>query len=400
MRQALCFITVLWLTAGCGGIRTKLCGQADEPCCKDTPACAELLRCSDKNLCEACGGPGQACCANSSCSAGAVCDATNLCQPCGAKNQGCCAQNACNEGLTCEANTCAEKVICTTTCTLGASRCSGTGGVETCAAMGTCPVWKVLTQTCPANTTCVLTGSNAECIDPCPTRCAPNSLVCAASGLKRCVVPSGETCPALVTETDNNDFPSCVTGAVVSSELQWESPTPLDTRYRAIAGDFAFSFWVLDSLGNIIHNGPGVAEYEVRPSGGKLMEALASCGLGSRLYAVGQNGTVLKRGFGVWDEENVGSSTRLVAVRCDSSKALALGENATLYVRFGSTWSAIPTGFLGTPRALAWSIFDQAAWVLGTGGQVAHCIGFQSAATTSCTIENFGYTDAATGNNC
>ncbi len=393
MRRALWLMSLMLALTTCGGIRTRLCGEADEPCCKSGPQCGDQLRCNDKSLCEACGGVGQACCAGSACSTGAVCDATNLCQPCGARAQACCDGATCGEALSCETGTCVEKVICGTLCTLGATRCSGTGGIDTCVAQGACPVWRATIALCPTNTTCVAQDSAADCVDPCPTRCNPNALLCTNTGLKRCVVPAGATCPSLVTEVDNSDNPQCVTGAVVSGDLVWESPTPLRTSYVAIAGDLASTFWTLDALGNVVRHASDVTEYEIIPTPSRAPAALTSCKLGSRLYAVGPHGSVYKRGFGAWAEENVGADVNLIAAQCDGNLAMALDDAASLWVRFGTSWSRVPTGFLGTPKALAWSFGTSEAWVAGTGGQVAHCTGFQSLAQTHCTIEAVGYND-------
>ena len=112
----------------------------------------------------------------------------------------------------------------------------------------------------------------------------------------------------------------------------WESPTPLRTSYVAIAGDLASTFWTLDALGNVVRHASDVTEYEIIPTPSRAPAALTSCKLGSRLYAVGPHGSVYKRGFGAWAEENVGADVNLIAAQCDGNLAMALVYKTTTLV--------------------------------------------------------------------
>ncbi len=363
MRQRVTLLLLVLLAAGCpGGLKAKLCGGVGQPCCTELPACDE----------------------------GGRCGATDTCVACGAAGQPCCAGETCEAGSTCTNDVCAQNVTCSSPCTLGAGRCSATGGLEECIAGGVCPAWRAIVTTCPTGTTCSATASAAECVEQCPTSCIPDALQCTVTGLKRCVLPGGASCPTLTPEADDTDRPQCVTGATVGTDLVWESPTPLHTPLLGVAGDLAGSFWVVDALGNIVHNALGAWEYEVRGTPGKRARAIASCGLGSRLYAVGEGGAVYKRGYGAWTEENVGASVTLEAVACDSNeRALATGSDGRLYVRGTTGWQAFSTGATGAMHGLAYLFGSQRAFLVGNGGEIVRCTGLDQA-TPTCAAEASG----------
>lgn len=358
LRRAASVLAVL-LAACSGGLRTKLCGAVDQPCCTELPACDD----------------------------GARCNAGGACEACGASGQGCCADNACGAGLTCTGAVCAEPLVCTTQCTLGTTRCSTSGGVDSCGADGTCPVWRAVVATCPTGTVC----TGGDCVEQCPTACVPDTLQCTVQGLQRCVQPTGQPCPSLMAAADS-DPPSCMPGAPVGADLVWESPTPFRAPLAGIAGDLASSYWLLDGLGNIVHSGPAGWEYEVRGVPGKRALAIASCGLGSRLVAAGEGGTVYRRGYGGWTEENVGAAVRLEAVVCDSNQtALATGGDGRLYRTGTPGWSSYPTGSSGPFHGLGYDFSTQQAFLVGNGGAVARCTGL-GLASPSCAADPSGST--------
>lgn len=362
----------LALAACGGGLSSQLCGDPGQPCC-EASTCKAGATCNASNQCEACGATGQSCCpGDAPCASGNRCDGSNVCLPCGAKSQACCAGDACEQGLTCSAGTCGEMVTCMTNCTLGATRCAS-GGIEHCVTGGVCPEWRVLVAACPGGTSCMTSASGAECVEACPGACTVDALLCTVEGFKRCTSMGGG-CPSLVTEPDDPDRPQCVTGGVVGADIVWESPTPLGVPLAAIAGDLVGSYWVLDALGNVVHNALGSWEYEVRPTAGKRALALTSCNLGSRLVAVGEGGTVYRRGFGTWTEENVGdASVTLTAVACDSSQRVyATGSNGKLYIRDG-TWRTVNTGAAGRMNGLTLSFAQQRVYLVGAGGAVINC---------------------------
>ncbi len=332
---------LLCLAASCGGLTTKLCGA-----------------------------PGQPCCAMSTCDVGASCGSAQLCVACGGEGQPCCAAAACTEPLACVSGACVQGVTCAVQCTLGASRCAS-GGVETCRAAGVCPAWQQTVVVCPPGADCVASGETADCVERCPGACTPSTQLCTLDGLQACV-ESG-ACPTLAAQPDDVDVPACLTGAVVTSEFVWESPTPLGADLVDIAGELTSSYWVLDGLGNIVRYALGPWVYEVRATPGRRMRALASCGLGSRLYAVGEAGTVLRRVGGEWTEESVGSTTALADVACDSNRAYAVGANGQLYVRDGATWAGYPTGATSGLTGVAIMFSQEEVYLSGRAGLVVRC---------------------------
>ena len=318
-----------------------------------------------------CGATGQPCCASNLCDPGAVCGAAQLCEACGADGQQCCAMGACNDSLACGSGVCGAALSCETNCTLGAARCQN-NGIETCTPMGVCPVWRTTIAVCPNGSACTATASSADCIETCPGACSPGSQLCSADGLRQCV-SSGSTCPMLVPLSDNPDQPTCLTGAAISAELAWESPTPMGTEIVDIAGDIPGSYWLLDGLGNIVHYAVGPWEYELNSVATKQMLHIASCGLGSRLYAAGHNGTVFRRAASVWTEENVGSQAKLLDVACDSARAYAVGDDGKLYVRNGSTWTGYATGAPEPFTALTTLFGPQQVFIAGERGSITKC---------------------------
>ncbi len=334
-----------------------------------------------------CGAPGQPCCAASSCNADAVCGAGDLCETCGREGERCCT-TGCGDALTCMGTTCGRALTCGTSCTLGEQRCAN-NGIETCTASGVCPAWTVSLSACPTGSPCTPSGATADCVETCPGACTIDARLCTNEGLRVCVA-SG-TCPTLAPETDNTDAPACLTGGVVTAELSWESPTPFGQTIVDIAGELRSSYWLLDDLGNIVRYAVGPWEYELRPTPGKRMKHLASCGLGSILYAAGEGGTVFRRSGGAWTEENVGSTTLLRDVACDSTRAYAVGADGRVYVRSGGSWSSTATGATTQLNAIASLFSAQRLLMVGNGGVAVKC----EAATLppTCVTESTGTTN-------
>ena len=317
-----------------------------------------------------CGAPGQPCCAPSTCDTGALCGAGDLCEACGAEAQKCCAQSACQDPLSCVSGACVRGLSCEVSCTLGSARCLN-NGVETCTAVGVCPAWRVTVALCPSGSVCTATGAAADCVESCPGACTPDTQLCTTEGLRRCV--ANGPCPSLAAEPDDSSLPSCITGGVVNAELSWESPTPIGSDLVDIAGELSASYWVLDDLGNIVRYALGPWTYEVRPTPGKRMRHLASCGLGSYLYAAGEGGTVLRRANAAWTEENVGSATMLTDVTCDSTRAFASGQDGKLYVRTGTSWAGYPTGVTTAFTGITTLFSQQRVFLCGPGGVIVNC---------------------------
>lgn len=334
-----------------------------------------------------CGAPGQPCCANATCNANALCGVSDLCEACGNEGEKCCA-SGCGDGLTCSGTTCSRAVSCMTACTLGAQRCAN-NGIETCTAVGVCPSWTNTLPACPAGSLCTANGALADCIESCPGACTVDARLCTNEGLRLCVA-SG-TCPTLMPEADDTDVPTCLTGGTVTPELSWESPTPFGQRIVDIGGELRGSYWVLDDLGNIVRYALGPWEYELRATPGKRMKKIASCGLGSLLYAAGEGGTIFRRSGGTWNEENVGSSVLLTDVACDSTRAYASGADGRLFIRSGGTWTAYPSGVTTRLNAIA-SLFSQQKLIAaGTGGVVVKCE--TATLPPTCVTEASGTTD-------
>ncbi|MFT3711942.1 MAG: hypothetical protein QM817_30240 [Archangium sp.] len=316
-----------------------------------------------------CGAPGQPCCASSTCDTGALCSAADLCEACGGETQKCCG-DSCSGNLSCMSGTCVAALSCTTTCTLGARRCAN-NGIETCSSTGVCPEWLNTLTTCPSGSLCMNAGSNADCVETCPGACTVDAQLCTNEGLRICVASGA--CPTLNALTDDTEAPICLTGGSITPELTWESPTPIGQRFIDIAGELRGSYWLLDDLGNIVHYALGPWEYELRPTAGKRMKHLASCGQGSILYAAGEGGTVFHRSGGTWNEESVGSTTLLTDVACDSTRAFASGSDGKVYVRSGSTWTGYATG-VNVPFTSVTSLFSlQQIFLGGENGLIVKC---------------------------
>lgn len=353
-------LALLLLTA-CPGVKSKLCGGKAEPCCTTGDACQ----------------------------AGNVCDASKTCVGCGGANQACCAGNTCTGQLSCTANVCS--MGCSDPCTLGQSRCSAGGGVESCSTGAACPSWQSLLSVCPGGTSCMQSGTGADCVQLCAINCTPDALQCSVNGLLRCVLASGASCPTLATEPDDSSAPQCVIGAQDSASLVWESPTPQGAPLVGIAGDYDFSYWVLDDEGNILHNDMGAWTYELRTTSGHRAMAIASCGAGSYLYAVGEAGTVYRRSGGTWTMENAGTTADLHAVACDSAlEAYAAGTDGKLYIR-KSSWASYPTGFSGSVSGVGYLFSYLKIALVGGGGQIVLCDTTQLPPT--CTAQASGTTN-------
>ncbi len=352
------FLLTVGCLLGCSGITTKLCGA-----------------------------PGQPCCAESTCDANASCGASDLCEACGAESQKCCAQDTCADTFSCVSGACVTALSCSVTCTLGTARCVN-NGIETCTAAGVCPAWKTTIAACPSGALCTVTGTAADCVETCPGACMPDALLCTTDGLRRCVASGA--CPTLASETDNTDVPACISGGAITAELSWESPTPLGADLVDIAGDLSFSYWVLDDLGNIVRYALGPWEFEVRPTVGKKMKHIASCGQGSILFAAGEAGTVMRRSGGLWTEENVGSNVVLTDITCDSTRAYASSADGRLFVRNGSTWTGYPTGTSQPFNTLTTLFSAQKIYLGGESGLIISCD--VNALPPTCTTESSGTT--------
>ncbi len=333
-----------------------------------------------------CGAPGQPCCAAAACDGEAICNSQDVCESCGAASQRCCANAACGDTLTCTSGLCAAPLSCAVMCTLGAARCAN-NGIETCTPQGSCPAWTSTIAACPTGTLCTETGARADCAETCPGACVPDTVLCTNEGLKQCV--STGACPSLSSLADDTSVPRCITGAAVNAELSWESPSPFGQDVVDIAGELPSKYWLLDSLGNTIHYEDGSWIYEVRPSPQKTLRHLASCGQGSRLFAVGDNGTVLRRIGAEWSETTIGT-THLTGIVCDFERAYASGADGTLYIRNNNVWAAYPTGFTEGWADLTLLYFYQQVLLVGRGGRVVRCD--VSMLPPTCTPESTGTT--------
>lgn len=292
----------------------------------------------------------------------------------------------CDVGAVCGASDlCEAGLTCGVSCTLGAGRCAN-NGVETCVAAGVCPEWRSTVATCPSGSVCTVTGTSADCVETCPGACTPDTQLCTAEGLRKCVA-SGP-CPSLAAEPDDSDLPVCITGGVINSELSWESPTPLGTKLVDIAGELSGSYWVLDELGNIVRYALGPWEFEARPGPGKQMRHLASCGAGSLLFAAGEGGTVLRRNSGAWIEENVGTTAELTGITCDFTGAYAAGSDGKVYLRRGSTWTGYPTGVNAAFTDITTLFSLSQVFLSGPGGLIVKCD--TASLPPTCTTENSG----------
>lgn len=309
-----------------------------------------------------CGAPGQPCCASSTCDDGAQCGTAGLCDACGGLGQACCGDAGCTGELRCTNAVCAAPLSCP--CPLGATRCQD-NGIERCApAQGSpCPDWTTVLNACPAGSLCTQAGDSADCVEACPGACKPGVLVCTTHGLRQCVAAGA--CPSLTTTPDDPVSPRCSTGAVVDATLAWESPTPFGADVADIAGDVPAQYWILDGFGNIVRYASGTWRYEVRTTEGRRMRGLASCGLQTSLYAVGEHGVVLRRDSTGWHEESVGTSTALVDVACAADRAFALGADGRFYVREAGGWAGYATGATGALTAMALLLSEDVVYLAG-----------------------------------
>ena len=115
----------------CSGGNCVLCGGAGQPCCANRTCSATGTACQSDSAtgpdtCQPCGGVDDVCCANNTCTAGdAECDQTGTnagtCQICGAAGEACCSGNRCSDGGCCWTSTSGA------TCVGAGAACAGLG---------------------------------------------------------------------------------------------------------------------------------------------------------------------------------------------------------------------------------------------------------------------------------
>ena len=91
---------VVWTEqTGCGGVGEACC--ANSTCSSSTSAC-------QNGVCKACGGSGHVCCSNSTCAfSPSICKSGNVCAACGGSGQPCCASGSCTSaGHICQSGVC------------------------------------------------------------------------------------------------------------------------------------------------------------------------------------------------------------------------------------------------------------------------------------------------------
>ena len=351
------------------------------------------LGCTSGQQTKLCGAVGQPCCASASCDEGGRCGGDNLCAACGDQDQVCCEGDVCNGGFTCTGRLCAASLVCPTQCTIGASQCSGGGGIETCVANGVCPEWRTIIAACPANTACVASGGQVDCVEKCAGACTVSALSCTASGLQECVQGAADVCPVLNPKEETSAIPLCVAGATADPDFGWESPTPFVGGVVSVIAMFVNDVYVLDRYGNILHDLLGEWKYELRTTPQKKLNVLATCGIPSYVLAAGQGGTVYLRRGGNWNEEYVGQNVELFDIACDTLlNAVAVGQSGRIFLRDRlGNWTSVDSGLPGPFYGATFQRSAGKAWLVGAGGKVARCDGL-GGASVSCTLENVGTT--------
>ena len=338
-----------------------------------------------------CGAEGQDCCAGSTCNALLVCGGQGKCGPCGGLLAACCPDAVCGENLLCNQGVCAD-ASCTGACVPGTKRCSATFGIDACTQLGRCAQWSTLLAACPTGQDCVQSGADATCIERCPDACTLNALVCATSGLTKCVADGG-ACPALQPLVDDSTAPTCLAGACDGAWC-WESPSPQGLGLVSMDGWASDQFWAVDQLGNILRRDGNGWTYEYRAQPLKTVRALGHCGSSNGfLMAVGDNGTVLRRASGgAWLQESVGDATaQLKAVACTSFlRAFAVGAGGKVFVRdelSTGAWRALTSGTGVTLRGAAYYYAGGDGYAVGDNGVILRCRDLNAPTTATCTAE-------------
>lgn len=202
-------------TCQAGTCRTgAACGATGQACCTSGAACQPGNLCS-ANVCTACGGLSQACCAGSTCTTGTCTNGT--CQTaasCGNAGQACCTSGAaCVTGSVCQAGTCAAcgglnqpccgGSTCTTgTCTGGTCQAPACGNAgQACCTSGTACLGSTV---CQAGTCTACGGSGQAC-------CAGNT--CTEGTCQSGTCQAASACGA-VAQACCTSGTACTAGAV------------------------------------------------------------------------------------------------------------------------------------------------------------------------------------------
>jgi hypothetical protein len=150
-----------------GDLCSISCGSSGKACCSGN-ACGSDMTCS-AGLCQSCGGSGQPCCSSNTCKGpGLVCK-SGSCSACGGLGQACCAGSVCGSGAKCSGGLCqacggAGQPCCGGSLCFGGNSCQN-GSCTTPAAQ--CEPWGnscSSSQECCSGTSCLTTSSgNKEC---------------------------------------------------------------------------------------------------------------------------------------------------------------------------------------------------------------------------------------------
>lgn len=369
LRLALVVVSTL-LLPGCPQIVTEACGLPDEVCCAGS-TCHAGAECGERNLCRACGGESEACCADG-CRGGLRCEGGTCQAPalCGAEGESCCSGTSCLAGLRCDNASCVKP--CGAGCAPGDKRCGVNGGVDLCSYdVAPCTIWSELIARCPSGQSC----QAGVCIETCPGACVLQSTLCTTEGLKICELDTSTGCPVFKVAAPDGNAATCMTGAC-DGPICWESPVPQGNGLMGITGWDAEQLMLLDLNGNVIRRNAASWGYDRRAQPGEAFAAVANCLIPTRAFGVGSGGRAWVRNSLGWQQESVGdSSANLTAVACDpNSRAIAAGAGGKAFARGeDGIWRALATGTTKSFTGAAYDPFTGNAWLVGPGGLIVRC---------------------------
>jgi photosystem II stability/assembly factor-like uncharacterized protein len=148
----------------------------------------------------------------------------------------------------------------------------------------------------------------------------------------------------------------------------WESVDAGPTNFNAVSGSSASNVFVVGDEGTVLHwDGTALLREESGTSANLRGVTVASDNL---TYAVGEQGTILRRQDGVWSADVPVTSAVLNAVWADDASAVAVGEQGIALVFAGGIWTLIANTRNDNYYAITDS--DDGLYAIGSLGVVSH----------------------------
>jgi hypothetical protein len=149
---------------------------------------------------------------------------------------------------------------------------------------------------------------------------------------------------------------------------QWEQVDAGPTNFNAVAGSATDNVFVVGDEGTILHwDGTALLPEASGTTANLRGVAVASDTL---TYAVGEQGTILRRQNGVWSADVPVTNAVLNAVWADDASAAAVGEQGVALAFAGGVWTIIPNPRTDNYYAITNS--NDGLDIVGSLGVVSH----------------------------